>query len=73
MIARLVESGRMKWSDTIGECFPDASDPRGLEAGHAQTTADRHSRRAGELPQWTCYANGLRSVPNAPKRVERRC
>ena len=25
MIARLVESGQMKWSDTIGECFPDAS------------------------------------------------
>jgi CubicO group peptidase (beta-lactamase class C family) len=22
MIARLVESGRMKWSDSIGECFP---------------------------------------------------
>jgi CubicO group peptidase (beta-lactamase class C family) len=25
MIARLVESGQMKWSDSIGECFPDAS------------------------------------------------
>lgn len=25
MIARLVEAGRMKWSTTIGECFPDAS------------------------------------------------
>ena len=25
MIARLVESGRMKWSDSIGECFPEAS------------------------------------------------
>ena len=25
MIARLVESGQMKWSDTIGECFPKAS------------------------------------------------
>lgn len=25
MIARLVESGRMKWSDSIGECFPLAS------------------------------------------------
>jgi CubicO group peptidase (beta-lactamase class C family) len=25
MIARLVESGRMKWSDTIGEIFPGAS------------------------------------------------
>lgn len=25
MIARLVESGRMKWTDTVGERFPDAS------------------------------------------------
>ncbi|TWU30239.1 serine hydrolase domain-containing protein [Bythopirellula polymerisocia] len=25
MIARLVESGQMNWSDTLGECFPDAS------------------------------------------------
>ena len=25
MIARLVESGKMHWSDTVGECFPDAS------------------------------------------------
>ena len=25
MIARLVESGQMQWSDTIGECFPEAS------------------------------------------------
>jgi CubicO group peptidase (beta-lactamase class C family) len=25
MIARLVESGRLKWSDSIGECFPEAS------------------------------------------------
>jgi CubicO group peptidase (beta-lactamase class C family) len=25
MIARLVESGQMKWSDTIGACFPDAT------------------------------------------------
>jgi CubicO group peptidase (beta-lactamase class C family) len=25
MIARLVESGQMKWSDTVGECFPDVS------------------------------------------------
>jgi CubicO group peptidase (beta-lactamase class C family) len=25
MIARLVESGQMKWSDSIGECFPEAS------------------------------------------------
>jgi CubicO group peptidase (beta-lactamase class C family) len=25
MIARLVESGRMKWSDSIGESFPEAS------------------------------------------------
>jgi CubicO group peptidase (beta-lactamase class C family) len=25
MIARLVESGRMKWSDSVGECFPEAS------------------------------------------------
>src|SRR5262249_42314105 len=25
MIARLVESGRMKWSASLGECFPDAS------------------------------------------------
>jgi CubicO group peptidase (beta-lactamase class C family) len=25
MIARLIESGRMKWTDTIGERFPDAS------------------------------------------------
>lgn len=25
MIARLVESGRMQWSDSIGQCFPDAS------------------------------------------------
>ncbi len=25
MIARLIESGQMQWSDTIGECFPDAS------------------------------------------------
>ena len=25
MIARLVEAGRMHWSDTIGKCFPDAS------------------------------------------------
>ena len=25
MIARLVESGRMQWSDSIGEAFPDAS------------------------------------------------
>ena len=25
MIARLVESGRMQWSDSIGESFPDAS------------------------------------------------
>lgn len=25
MIARLVESGQMQWSDTVGECFPDAS------------------------------------------------
>jgi CubicO group peptidase (beta-lactamase class C family) len=25
MIARLIESSQMKWSDTIGECFPDAS------------------------------------------------
>ena len=24
MIARLVESGQMKWSDSVGECFPDA-------------------------------------------------
>jgi CubicO group peptidase (beta-lactamase class C family) len=24
MIARLVESGQLKWSTTIGECFPDA-------------------------------------------------
>jgi CubicO group peptidase (beta-lactamase class C family) len=24
MIARLVESGQMEWSDSIGECFPDA-------------------------------------------------
>lgn len=24
IIARLVESGRMQWSDSIGECFPDA-------------------------------------------------
>jgi CubicO group peptidase (beta-lactamase class C family) len=24
MIARLVESGQMKWSDSIGECFPEA-------------------------------------------------
>lgn len=25
MIARLVESGQMKWTDTVGEIFPDAS------------------------------------------------
>lgn len=25
MIARLVESGQMKWTDTIADCFPDAS------------------------------------------------
>ncbi len=25
MIARLVESGRMQWSDSIGKCFPDES------------------------------------------------
>ncbi|MEX0936860.1 MAG: serine hydrolase domain-containing protein [Pirellulales bacterium] len=25
MIARLIESGKMQWSETIGECFPDAS------------------------------------------------
>jgi CubicO group peptidase (beta-lactamase class C family) len=25
MIARLVESGKMKWSDTVGECFSDAA------------------------------------------------
>ncbi len=25
MIARLVESGPMKWTDTVGECFPDAT------------------------------------------------
>jgi CubicO group peptidase (beta-lactamase class C family) len=25
MMARLVESGRMKWSDTVGQMFPDAS------------------------------------------------
>jgi CubicO group peptidase (beta-lactamase class C family) len=25
MIARLIESGRMKWSDTVGEVFPEAS------------------------------------------------
>jgi CubicO group peptidase (beta-lactamase class C family) len=25
MIARLVESGQLKWTDTIGERFPDAS------------------------------------------------
>src|SRR5262249_27594050 len=25
MIARLVESGQMRWTDTIGEIFPDAS------------------------------------------------
>lgn len=25
MIALLIESGRMQWSDTLGECFPDAS------------------------------------------------
>lgn len=25
MIARLIESGRMQWSDTIGECFSDAT------------------------------------------------
>ncbi len=25
MIARLVESGKMKWSDSIGQCFPDAT------------------------------------------------
>jgi CubicO group peptidase (beta-lactamase class C family) len=24
MIARLMESGKMQWSDSIGECFPDA-------------------------------------------------
>ncbi len=25
MIARLVESGQMHWSDTVGDCFPDAT------------------------------------------------
>jgi CubicO group peptidase (beta-lactamase class C family) len=25
MIARLVESGKMRWTDTIGACFPDAA------------------------------------------------
>ncbi|GMU91014.1 MAG: hypothetical protein AMXMBFR4_00720 [Candidatus Hydrogenedentota bacterium] len=25
MIARLIEAGRMQWSTTIGECFPDAT------------------------------------------------
>ncbi len=25
MIARLVESGQMQWSDSLGECFPDSS------------------------------------------------
>jgi CubicO group peptidase (beta-lactamase class C family) len=25
MIARLVERGQMQWTDTLGECFPDAS------------------------------------------------
>ena len=25
MIARLVESGQMQWSDTVGECFPEAA------------------------------------------------
>ena len=25
MIARLVESGQMQWSDTVGKCFPDAA------------------------------------------------
>ena len=24
MIARLIESGQLEWSTTIGECFPDA-------------------------------------------------
>ncbi|MDZ4857445.1 MAG: serine hydrolase domain-containing protein [Candidatus Hydrogenedentes bacterium] len=25
MIARLIEAGKMQWTDSIGECFPDAS------------------------------------------------
>lgn len=25
MIARLIESGQMKWTDTVGECFSDAA------------------------------------------------
>jgi CubicO group peptidase (beta-lactamase class C family) len=25
MIARLVEAGRMQWTDTVGECFPEAA------------------------------------------------
>ena len=72
MIARLVESGQMQWSDTIGEIFPEASihedwKPVTLRqlltdtAGAPRTSPKRFG------------ANGLRSVPNAPKRVERRC
>ena len=68
MIARLVESGRMHWSDTIGKAFPDAPvhaawKPVTLAQLLTDTAALRHSSES------TFYANGQRPVPHAPKRI----
>jgi len=71
MIARLIESGQMQWSDTVGNIFPEASVHEDWKLC-AQAAADRHQQAHRRLPQKR-LAKRLRLDPNAPKRVERRC
>ena len=71
MIARLVESGRMKWSDSIGECFPLSSIHEDWKAVTLrQLLTDTAGRRTS--PLWW-HSNGLRLVLNAHSHIEKRC
>jgi CubicO group peptidase (beta-lactamase class C family) len=69
MIARLVESGKMQWSDSIGECFPDATVQDDWKRVSLLQLLTHTSGAPANFPMWVLL---LRPVPGPECTQKRR-
>jgi CubicO group peptidase (beta-lactamase class C family) len=72
MIARLIESGQLKWSTTIGECFPDAPIDEDWKSVTLEDLLTRTSGGPAMFPA-EVYSENLPGDLNLRVHVEWRC
>jgi CubicO group peptidase (beta-lactamase class C family) len=70
MIARLVESGKMQWSDSIGESFPNASVHDDWKRGTLQQLLTHTSGAPANFPIWVLLVRPAPGPECTQKRQE---